>query len=51
MTVVATYLVFYMSDVFFSVSGAISTVTWGLFMSAYGKTFISPDSEHLVHSF
>jgi len=45
------YIVFYMAEfTFLGVSGILSIVVLGLFMSAYGKTSISTDSEHAVHT-
>lgn len=52
MTIVTTYLIFFTAeDSGIEVSGAISTVTFGLFMAAYGKTLISPSVEHSLHVF
>lgn len=33
------------------ISGIISLVTLGLFMSAFGKTRISSEADHAVHAF
>lgn len=33
------------------ISGIISLVTLGLFMSAFGKTRISSEADHAVHTF
>lgn len=50
LTLLASYLLFFVSEqVHFS--GAIATVTFGLFMSAVGKTTISASSEEKVHDF
>jgi NhaP-type Na+/H+ or K+/H+ antiporter len=52
LTIVTTYLLFYTAEVtFFQVSGALAIVAYGLFMSAWGKTVISPAVERDVHSF
>jgi len=52
LTLITAYLVFYTAEAtVLHVSGAIATVTFGLYMSAYGKTLISPSVEHTVHSF
>lgn len=32
-------------------SGVLALLSYGLFMSSYGKTKISPSSEEAVHSF
>jgi NhaP-type Na+/H+ or K+/H+ antiporter len=52
LTLITAYLIFYTAEATpLHVSGAIATVTFGLYMSAYGKTLISPNVEHTVHSF
>lgn len=52
LTLVATYLLFWVAEATkFHASGAIATVTFGLIMSAWGKTVISPSVEEKVHSF
>jgi NhaP-type Na+/H+ or K+/H+ antiporter len=52
MTIVTTYLIFFTAeDSGLEFSGAISTVTFGLYMSALGKTLISPAVEHSLHVF
>jgi NhaP-type Na+/H+ or K+/H+ antiporter len=52
MTVLTAYLIYYTAeDSGIEVSGAIATVTFGLFMSSYGKTLISPAVEHSLHNF
>lgn len=50
-TLVATYAVFYLSEVWLGVSGVLAVVTFGLYMSARGKYAISTDVEHSMHSF
>ncbi|CAG9314902.1 unnamed protein product [Blepharisma stoltei] len=50
LTFAAAYLLFYTSNEINS-SGAISVVTLGLYMSAYGKTLISPIAEKSLHNF
>ena len=50
-TFIICYICFYIAE--FSgieVSGILSIVVLGLFMSAYGKTKIYPESEHAVHT-
>ena len=43
LTIVTTYLLFYVADgTAVHVSGALAVVTFGLYMSLYGKTLISP---------
>lgn len=50
-TFICCYIVFYMAEfTFFHVSGILSIVVLGLFMSAFGKTKIYPESEHAVHT-
>mmetsp|Transcript_22450 Transcript_22450/g.40493 ORF Transcript_22450/g.40493 Transcript_22450/m.40493 type:complete len:986 (-) Transcript_22450:45-3002(-) len=52
MTILTTYLIFFTAeDSGIEVSGAISTVTFALFMAAYGKTLISPAVEKSLHIF
>jgi len=38
-------------DFGFKISGIIALVTLGLFMSAFGKTRISSEADHAVHTF
>lgn len=46
-TIVACYLCFYIAEfTFIKVSGILSIVVLGLFMSAFGKAKIYPESEH-----
>ena len=52
LTLVTAYLLFFVADgtsVHFS--GALAVVTYGLYMSAYGKTLISPTVEKGLHGF
>lgn len=52
LTLITTYLIFYIADgTSVEVSGALAIVTFGLFMSAYGKTLISPAVEESLHAF
>ena len=52
LTFITTYLLFYTADTTsLHFSGALGTVTFGLYMSAYGKTLISPLVERTVHEF
>lgn len=52
LTFITTYLLFYTADTTsLHFSGALGTVTFGLYMSAYGKTLISNSAEHTVHKF
>ena len=52
LTFIATYLLFFTADAtVIHFSGAISIVTFGLYMSAYGKILISPLAEEQVHEF
>ena len=52
LTLATSYLLFYTADYpSVHVSGALAVVTFGLFMSAYGKTLISPNVEKYLHSF
>ena len=52
LTLITTYLVFYTAELpSIHVSGAFAVVTFGLYMSAYGKTFISPLIEENLHEF
>lgn len=52
LTMLTTYLIFFTAeDSGIEFSGAIATVTFGLFMAAYGKTLISPVVEHSLHIF
>lgn len=50
-TFIACYIIFYCAEfTFFHVSGILAIVVLGLFMSAFGKTKIYPESEHAVHT-
>lgn len=50
-TFICCYIVFYLAEfTFFHVSGILAIVVLGLFMSAFGKTKIYPESEHAVHT-
>lgn len=51
LTVVSAYLLFFLADHKAKCSGALAVVTLGLFMSAYGKTLISPLVEKGMHDF
>ena len=52
LTLITTYLLFYTAELpSVHVSGAFAVVTLGLYMSAYGKTFISPLIEKNLHEF
>lgn len=52
LTLITTYLLFFTADgTSVHVSGALGTVTFGLYMSAYGKTLISPLVEKTLHNF
>jgi hypothetical protein len=50
-TFIVCYICFYIAEfTFVAVSGILSIVVLGLFMSANGKTKIYPESEHAVHT-
>ncbi|EGR27161.1 sodium hydrogen exchanger family protein, putative [Ichthyophthirius multifiliis] len=50
-TFIVCYICFYLAEFsFLAVSGILSIVVLGLFMSANGKTKIYPESEHAVHT-
>eukprot|EP00359_Climacostomum_virens_P000413 CAMPEP_0204896274 /NCGR_PEP_ID=MMETSP1397-20131031/66_1 /ASSEMBLY_ACC=CAM_ASM_000891 /TAXON_ID=49980 /ORGANISM="Climacostomum Climacostomum virens, Strain Stock W-24" /LENGTH=666 /DNA_ID=CAMNT_0052063859 /DNA_START=196 /DNA_END=2196 /DNA_ORIENTATION=+ len=52
LTIAASYLLFWTAEQHsVHVSGALATVTLGLYMSAFGKTLISPTIESSLHSF
>ena len=52
LTLVTAYLLFFVADgTHVEVSGALAVVTYGLYMSAYGKTLISPTVEKGLHGF
>jgi NhaP-type Na+/H+ or K+/H+ antiporter len=52
LTLVTAYLIFFVADgTSVHVSGALAVVTYGLYMSAYGKTLISPTVEKGLHGF
>lgn len=52
LTLVTAYLLFFVADgTSLHVSGALAVVTYGLYMSAYGKTLISPTVEKGLHGF
>jgi NhaP-type Na+/H+ or K+/H+ antiporter len=49
-TVVGAYLCFWVAEfTFLKVSGILSIVSLGLYMSAVGKRKIYPESEHAMH--
>ncbi|EGR34487.1 sodium hydrogen exchanger family protein, putative [Ichthyophthirius multifiliis] len=50
-TFIVCYICFYLAEfTFLAVSGILSIVVLGLFMSANGKVKIYPESEHAVHT-
>lgn len=50
-TVVGAYLCFYLAEfTFLKVSGILSIVVLGLYMSAVGRRKIYPESEHALHN-
>ncbi|KAL4508105.1 hypothetical protein ABPG72_021478 [Tetrahymena utriculariae] len=50
-TFITCYFCFYFAEfTFLGVSGILSIVVLGLFMSAHGRTKIYPESEHSVHT-
>lgn len=50
-TFVSCYITFYIAEfTFLKVSGILAIVSLGLFMSAFGKVSIYPESEHAVHT-
>ena len=52
LTIVTTYLLFFVADgTKVHVSGALAVVTFGLYMSAYGKTLINTNVEKYLHDF
>lgn len=52
LTLITTYLLFYTAELkAVHVSGAFAVVTLGLYMSAYGKMFVSPRIEKKLHEF
>mgnify|MGYP001083222295 CR=1 FL=1 len=52
LTLMTAYLLFFTCDgTPLHVSGALATVTLGLYMSAYGITLVSPVVEHSLHGF
>lgn len=44
----AIFLIGHQTD--FHISGAIGVLVWGLYMSVYGKTHLTPESEKIFHS-
>lgn len=52
LTLITTYLLFYTAEgTVIHVSGALAIVTYGLYMSAYGKTLVSAVVEKPMHFF
>ena len=50
-TFIACYLGFYIAEfTFIKVSGILTMIGLGLFMSAFGKVNIYPESEHALHT-
>lgn len=50
-TFMTCYITFYFAEfTFLQVSGILAIVVLGLFMSAFGKSNIYPESEHAVHT-
>lgn len=48
-TIFVSYIFFFVAETVISVSGILTIVAMGLFMSNIGKTRISAESEHAVH--
>ena len=51
MSIAAAYLCFYIAEAFFSVSGVIAVVVFGLYFGSVGRTAVSPEVEHFLHEF
>jgi len=50
LTICSAYIVFFLAEnTKLHVSGILALVALGFFMSAYGKTSISAESEHALH--
>lgn len=49
--VAAAYLTFFMSEHFFTVSGVLALVAFGLLMASSGRTKISPEVQHFLYEF
>jgi len=49
-TFIACYLLFFLAEVQFHVSGILALVALGLFMSAYGQTKIDIDAKEALHA-
>jgi NhaP-type Na+/H+ or K+/H+ antiporter/CRP-like cAMP-binding protein len=49
--IAAAYLTFFIAEHFFSVSGVLALVAFGLIMASYGRTKISPEVQHFLHEF
>ena len=49
-TFIACYILFFLAEAQFHVSGILALVTLGLFMSAYGKTKIDTDAKEALHA-
>jgi NhaP-type Na+/H+ or K+/H+ antiporter len=49
-TFMVSYLMFFVGEIYLGVSGILSIVTFGVTMSAFGRTKISPHAHHAMHS-
>jgi NhaP-type Na+/H+ or K+/H+ antiporter len=45
------YIAYYVAEEIFHISGVLAVVTYGLYISEYGRRFISPSVEHFLHEF
>lgn len=48
-TVFSTYLVFFLSENYFEVSGILALVSMGVYLSSYTKVNLSHENDHAVH--
>ena len=48
-TIFATYLIFYTAEEILQASGILAVITMGLYLNAFSKNSISPESEETLH--
>lgn len=49
-TILTTYLVFYVSEYYMDVSGSLALVSLGIYLSQYTKVNLTHDNHHAVHT-
>lgn len=49
-TMFSAYLIFFFSETYLEVSGILALVTFGVYLGTYGKTHLTHESDHAVHT-